>query len=257
MKLSDKTIALGLALLATVAMASALAAPAGAATYGNGFKVAKFKVEIKGWQNIVQHRSARGRRRVRRQRPLLRPRADHLPDHKPIYITASHMPGEFNPQLFGGPQLGIPARAKVQRSFTPVIAAARRSRAKTTAAAPKRPNPTAAPRSSSSGASTCSSAGRKRTACCSAATATRTRSSAAPARASPASPGCWSKAPATRASTSTPTSPRTSCSIPSSRSGSRSPTARRPKDGGSTWWTKTDVHWEVSFTRLKEKKAGR
>ena len=40
---------------------------------------------------------------------------------KPIYVTATHLPGEFNPQMFGGPQLGIPVRARVQRSYTPLI----------------------------------------------------------------------------------------------------------------------------------------
>ena len=37
------------------------------------------------------------------------------------YITATHMPGEFNPQMFGGTQIEFPAVAKVERSFTPVI----------------------------------------------------------------------------------------------------------------------------------------
>jgi hypothetical protein len=122
MKTSDKAIALGLVLCATLALGTAQAAPAGAASYGNGFQIAKFKVEIKGWQNTVQHRSHEaadecdvsdhsfGRERVT------------FETTKPAYITATHMKGEFNPQLFGGPQLGIPTRAKVQRSYTPVIA---------------------------------------------------------------------------------------------------------------------------------------
>jgi len=57
MRTSDKTIALVLAICATVAMGAAVAAPAGAATYGNGFQLSKFKVEIKGTQTMVQQRT--------------------------------------------------------------------------------------------------------------------------------------------------------------------------------------------------------
>ncbi|MGN6815931.1 MAG: hypothetical protein ACTHK3_07585 [Solirubrobacterales bacterium] len=121
MSTRDKAIALALALCAAVAPGSALSAPAGAASYGNGFEVARFKIEIKGYQNMTQHHTHEasgecdvsdhsfGRERVT------------FHTTKPIYITATHMPGEFNPQLFGGPQLGIPTAAKVERSFTPVI----------------------------------------------------------------------------------------------------------------------------------------
>lgn len=123
MKTSDKLIALGLALCAVLALGTAPAAPAGAATYGNGFQVAKFKVEIKGWQNLVQHNT----REAENECDV----SDHSFGHervsfettKPIYITATHMPGEFNPLLFGG---------------------RRRSPAKKTAVAPKRPSPIAA-----------------------------------------------------------------------------------------------------------------
>ncbi len=121
MSKTDKLIALAIAAGAALMVALALAGSARAANYGNGFQLAKFKVEIKGWQNTVQHRSHEaenecdvsdhsfGRERVTFQTT------------KPIYVTATHMKGEFNPQLFGGPQLGIPARAKVQRSYTPAI----------------------------------------------------------------------------------------------------------------------------------------
>ncbi|MGN6217197.1 MAG: hypothetical protein ACTHN7_09620 [Solirubrobacterales bacterium] len=121
MRTRDKAIALALALCAAVALGAALSAPAGAAGSSNGFEVARFKVEIKGYQNMVQHHTheASGECDVS-DYSFGR---EHVSFHttKPIYITATHMPGEFNPQIFGGPQLGIPTVAKVQRSFTPVI----------------------------------------------------------------------------------------------------------------------------------------
>lgn len=121
MSATEKAVALGLALAATVAAVLALAAPAPAATYGNGFQLSKFKVEIKGWQDSTWHRTREaqdecdfsdhsfGRERVK------------FRTTRPVYITASHMKGEFNPSLFGGRQLGIPTRASVQRQFTPAI----------------------------------------------------------------------------------------------------------------------------------------
>lgn len=122
MKTSDKVIAIGLALLATVAMGTAVAAPAGAASYSNGFQVARFKVEIKGWQNMVQRRTHEAENECDVSDHSFGRERVTFHTSKPIYITATHMKGEFNPQLFGGPQLGIPARAKVERSYTPVIA---------------------------------------------------------------------------------------------------------------------------------------
>jgi hypothetical protein len=117
MRASDKTVALVLAICATVAMGAALAAPAGAATYGNGFQLSKFKVEIKGTQAMVQQRthvaadecdisdSSSGSEKV------------SFRTTKPIYITASHMKGEANPEIFGR-QLAIPTKAIVKRSYT-------------------------------------------------------------------------------------------------------------------------------------------
>jgi hypothetical protein len=117
----DKAIALALALCAVVAAVTALAAPAGAATNGNGFEVARFKIEIKGYQTMVQKYTREAENECDISDHSYGKERVDFHTTKPIYITATHMPGEFNPQLFGGPQLGIPTIAKVQRSFTPVI----------------------------------------------------------------------------------------------------------------------------------------
>lgn len=120
-KRSDRLIALGLALCATVAAVLALTAPADAATYTNGFKMSKFKVEIKGWQKMVQQ-------------------STHAPEDecdisdfssgseklsfattKPYYVIASYMKGEENPQFFSTKQLAIPTKAVVKRSYTPRV----------------------------------------------------------------------------------------------------------------------------------------
>lgn len=121
MKCADRMVALTLGLAATVAAILALAAPAGAATYSNGFSLAEFKVEVKGVQTSVWHRTVEA--------------ADEcsISDHsfgrerivfhstKPIRITATHMKGDFNPEFFSGKQLGMPTVAKIQRSYTPAI----------------------------------------------------------------------------------------------------------------------------------------
>lgn len=118
MNAKDKAIAWALALLAAVATAAALATPAGAQTYGNGFKLARFKVEVKGWQTMVQQ-------------------SHHLSEHecdgddfssgservvfrsiKPIVIQAYYMPGQDNPEFFSGKRLAIPTKASVKRSYT-------------------------------------------------------------------------------------------------------------------------------------------
>ncbi|MGN6557178.1 MAG: hypothetical protein ACTHLH_04100 [Solirubrobacterales bacterium] len=121
MRTKDKAIALALALCALAATAAALSAPAGADTYGNGFSAARFKVEIKGTQDMIQHYTREAENECDVSDHSIGKERVTFHTTKPIYITATHMPGEFNPQLFGGPQLGIPTVAKVQRSFTPVI----------------------------------------------------------------------------------------------------------------------------------------
>jgi hypothetical protein len=121
MKTRDKAIALALALCAIVVTAATLSASAGAENYGNGFSAARFKVEIKGYQNMVQHHTHEAASECDVSDHSIGRERVTFHTTKPIYITATHMPGEFNPQLFGGPQLGIPAVAKVERSFTPVI----------------------------------------------------------------------------------------------------------------------------------------
>jgi hypothetical protein len=118
---TDKVVALAIGTCAALMGVLALAAPAGATTYGNGFQLARFKVEIKGYQNMVQHRTHEAENECDVSDHSFGRERVTFETSKPIYITASHMPGEFNPQLFGGSQLGIPARAKVQRSYTPAI----------------------------------------------------------------------------------------------------------------------------------------
>jgi hypothetical protein len=119
---TERTIAALLALGAAIALTLALTAPARAATYGNGFQLAKFKVEIKGTSHTTWHRNYEAEdecgvsdHSFGRERLSFR-------STRPVVITASHMPGQFNPQLFAGRSaLGIPVRATVQRSFTPAI----------------------------------------------------------------------------------------------------------------------------------------
>lgn len=125
MKRTDKAIALALALGAIVfAFAAIGAGPAAAADYANGFKVAKFKVEVKGTQDSEVHntREAEGPCGV----SDFSIGREHLAFHttKPIAINAIDSPGGgFNPEFFGAHQLSIPTVASVDRSFTPAITA--------------------------------------------------------------------------------------------------------------------------------------
>lgn len=119
---TDKAVALLLALGAAVALTLALVAPAKAATYGNGFQVAKFKVEIEGWQKSASNREVESEEECGLNDHSYGRERITFETTKPVYVTATHMPGEFNPQLFSSTgQLAIPVRAVVRRSFTPLI----------------------------------------------------------------------------------------------------------------------------------------
>jgi hypothetical protein len=121
LKRTDKIVATALAFCAAIAIAAAFAGKAEAATYGNGFQVAKFKIEIDGYQNAVYHRTVEAQDECEVSDHSFGREKVSFHTTKPIYLTATHMPGEFNPQMFGGRQLGIPTTAKVQRSYTPMI----------------------------------------------------------------------------------------------------------------------------------------
>jgi len=117
---TDKIVALALALCAAVAATAALAGPAGATTYSNGYQLSKFKVEVEGVQTtILKHTHepadpcdisdfSSGRERV-------------VFKSKPIVIMASHFKGQDNPDFFAGRRLGIPTKATIERSYTPAI----------------------------------------------------------------------------------------------------------------------------------------
>jgi hypothetical protein len=117
----DKVVALGLALGAILSGSAALAAgPAAAVDYTHGFQTAKFKVEVKGKQTTIlkhTHEAVDGCD----VSDFSSGREVFTFHSKPIVITAVHSPGSFNPEFFAGRKLGIPTRATVERSFTPVI----------------------------------------------------------------------------------------------------------------------------------------
>lgn len=125
MEVRDKAIASALMLGVIVALGAAvLSAPAGAASYGNGYQTARFKIEIKGVQNTIHKRTHQAESEcdvndfsTSRERIAFR-------SVKPVVVFASYMRGETNPQFFRtGRQLGIPTTATVARSFTPAISA--------------------------------------------------------------------------------------------------------------------------------------
>jgi len=121
MKRTDKIVVTVLALCLAVAVAIAFAGKADAATSGNGFQVAKFKIEIEGTQTSTWHHTREAADECDTSDHSFGREKVTFHTTKPIYVDATHMPGEFNPQMFSTGQLGILATAKVQRSFTPVI----------------------------------------------------------------------------------------------------------------------------------------
>ena len=116
---SDKLVALGLALCVAVAAALALSAPARADSYGNGFKLSKFKVEVKGWQKMVQQNSHLAEDECDGDDFSSGSETLSFRTTKPIVINAYYSPGQDNPEFFAGRQLGIPTKATVTRSYTP------------------------------------------------------------------------------------------------------------------------------------------
>jgi hypothetical protein len=121
MNRTDKIVATVLAFCAAIAIVAAFTVKADAATSGNGFQVAKFKIEIEGTQNTVYHRTIEAADECSVSDHSFGREKVTFHTTKPIYVDATHMPGEFNPQMFSAKQLGIPSTAKVQRSYTPVI----------------------------------------------------------------------------------------------------------------------------------------
>lgn len=122
MKTKDKVIALGLALCAIVALSAAVASPdAPAATYGNGYKLSKFKVEIKGWQTMVQQHTHAAVDECDVENFSSGSERFDFRTTKPIYVIASYFPGGEDPEFFSKKQVAIPTKAVVKRSYTPRI----------------------------------------------------------------------------------------------------------------------------------------
>lgn len=118
---TDKLIAAALAFCAAIATVAAFASKASAETYGNGFQMAKFKIEIEGEQTTTWHKAVEAADECSTSDHSFGREKLNFELKEPIYITATHMPGEFNPQMFGGTQIEFPAVAKVERHYTPVI----------------------------------------------------------------------------------------------------------------------------------------
>src|SRR5690242_5345070 len=100
MKTMDKAIALSLALGAIGLGIAALGVGPAAAATGNGFQVAKFKIEIEGTQNTVYHRTLEAADECSTSDHSFGREKVSFHTTKPIYVDATHMPGEFNPQMF-------------------------------------------------------------------------------------------------------------------------------------------------------------
>jgi hypothetical protein len=124
MKKMKKVAALGLALGATMMAIAALGAGSAAATgtvSGNGYKVAEFLVEIEGTQIATLHRTLEAEGPCDTSDFSIGRERLTFHTEKPLVVTAFDTPGGgFNPEFFAGRQLHIPTVATVERSYTPV-----------------------------------------------------------------------------------------------------------------------------------------
>lgn len=117
----DKMIAWALALCAVVALGAALSAPADGETYTNGYKLARFKVELKGWQKTVHQHTKQAENECDVSDFSSGSETVFFRTTKPIVIMASYFPGQRNPEFFAGKRLAIPTKATVKRSYTPRV----------------------------------------------------------------------------------------------------------------------------------------
>jgi hypothetical protein len=116
---AKKTQAAFGAVAVTACALLALAAPAAPAeTYSNGYQLSKFKVEIKGVQTMVQQHTHAAENECDISDFSSGSEKVTFKTAKPIYVIASHMKGATNSEFFSTRQLAIPTRAVVKRSYT-------------------------------------------------------------------------------------------------------------------------------------------
>ncbi|HXF31895.1 MAG TPA: hypothetical protein VN522_10265 [Solirubrobacterales bacterium] len=111
------------ALTATISLLAALATGAGAAPPGSGFEMARFKVEIEGWSKTTWHSSLEAETECDTSDHSFGSERFTFATMRPFVITATHFAGEFNPRIFSGRSaLGAPVVARINNSYTPVVA---------------------------------------------------------------------------------------------------------------------------------------
>lgn len=111
------------AAVAALIAALALTAPAARAESPvKGFKTATFKVEVKGWQKMVQQHTRAAVDECDYSDFSSGSEEVVFATTKPVYLTATYAPGFENPEFFSKTgQLEIPTKAKVKRSYTPRV----------------------------------------------------------------------------------------------------------------------------------------
>jgi hypothetical protein len=106
-----------MAFFASLMAVAATVETAGAAGM-NGYKSAKFRIEVKGWAKTVQQHTHLAEDECDISNFSSGTETLMFRTKKPLVVTAYKFPGLDNPEFFAGRRLGIPTRAIVNRSFT-------------------------------------------------------------------------------------------------------------------------------------------
>lgn len=109
------------ALFAALATLVAVTGDTASAAGNNGYRTAKFRVEIKGWQKMVQQHTHLAEDECDVENFSSGSETLRFHTVKPIVVTAYYFRGLDNPDFFAGRRLGLPTKAVFKRSYTPRV----------------------------------------------------------------------------------------------------------------------------------------
>lgn len=120
MRRTNKAMALAAGIAALIALNTALAG--GAVASAGDFELARFRVEIEGSSKTVWRSTIEAETECDSSDHSSGSERLAFSTKKPFVVTATHMQGDFNPRIFAGRSaLGVPVEARVMRRYTPDV----------------------------------------------------------------------------------------------------------------------------------------